>query len=181
MKPGRKANGNGTLWRLAPELQEEIYLYSEAHTLEETVAWCGLTHGVKTSVGAVSAWRGKYGTQRRYSEALEHVEELKTLIKEKGDVEASKLDAVMSGVFMSVASSQGDAKTYVALARLMLEGKRLDLESRRISILEEKARELDELKDAVGKKKGKKKISDMDEAERAELIKFVDERLMGKA
>jgi hypothetical protein len=177
MKPGRKANGNGTLWRLAPELQEEIYLYSEVRTLEETVQWCEETHGVKTSVGAVSAWRGKYGTQRRYSEALEHVEELKALIKEKGDVEASKLDAVMSGVFMSVASSQGDAKTYVALARLMLEGKRLDLEERRISILEQKARELDELKDAVGKKKGKKSILEMSEEERAEVLRLVDEKL----
>jgi hypothetical protein len=74
-----------------------------------------------------------------------HVRNLDNLIDEHGlKVDPQKRKDTMNALFLTLASADGNFETFEAAYKLILQGEKLDVEKRRVTLLEQKAKQADE-------------------------------------
>jgi hypothetical protein len=129
-------------------------------SMEQVQAEVPLRHGFTVGMSALYEWRSWYGMRRRMESAKERAAQAKVeFLRENPDASADDLERVGQFVFTAEAMEGGNVKAYVALAKLRLAQKALDHDSRRIAILEKKARKLDELEAAAKTVRGRGGLS----------------------
>lgn len=172
MRDSRKARGDSRLKTQKAELQAEIFARCQGGKYEEVRKWLRSEWSITTSVGALSEFFSWYALRQRFAQAETHVGQLAEMVKESGlPVDASRMKDTMTALFLSIASQSGDFETFEAAFKLILKGEQIDMEKRRITLLEQKAKQAEVIEAAT---KGKPS-AEMTQAERDAVLKVVDE------
>ncbi len=141
---GRKPRGDSPLRRLAPERQDALMEYLETHTLKETKAWLA-EQGVETSISALGAYRAAEEMRERAREEEAGVEVfLEELRRERPDLTEEEVFACGQMQFALRALRKGDDMAWSRAQRLRLSQARLNLEDRRVELIEKKGQDADQ-------------------------------------
>lgn len=152
----KQPRADAKLKTLPEEEQAELFALFTANelrpalTLEQVQAEVPLRYGFTVSMGSLSSWRSWWALRSRMEAAKARAEQARLeLLAQSPDMDPAKLEAVAQMVFTAETLEGGDVKSYVALAKLRLDKAKVDLDSRRIVLLEQAAREAKEKLQAV--------------------------------
>jgi hypothetical protein len=143
-----------TLWQLlnvAMDGRENPMTYDEAR------AWLLADHGVSTSNAAMSEWYSWYGLRQRMERAQERASQAQTkALALDPSLDASHLERLGQMVFTAETLEDGNVKGFVELLKLKakeqereLKRQSLELDARRVALLEQKAAMADAAKEIV--------------------------------
>lgn len=145
MKPrGRKPRADSRLKTLPEKRQAEIAELCRDKALAEVVELLR-SQGLKTSSGALSTWLAWRHLRERLERNQTVVETLLADLKRHNPaLTDQELEAAGNQLFSALAIEQQDAGAWAITRRLALKQRGLELEARRVKLLEEKARKADE-------------------------------------
>lgn len=147
----RKPRGDAKLKCLKPELQAEIFSRCSQGKYIDVARWLKAEFNIRTSEGALSDFFSWYSLKQRMEKADSHVRNLGSLIDEHGlKIDPQRRKDTMNALFLTLASQDGDFETFEAAYKLILAGDKLDVEKRRVVLLEQKAAKADAA-DAIAK------------------------------
>ena len=142
----RKPNANAKLKLLPDDVQEALWylLHPEdperkPMTLEALCGHIMREHGVSVGITTVSEWRSWYGLKRRMDRAAERALQTALELERNSDLTPADIERAAQTVFTAEALEAGDIAGYVALANLRLSARQLDMDERRVAVLEKKA------------------------------------------
>jgi len=139
------ASDQETLWLLMHPTDSTVPAYSmeaaQVHCLEE----------LKLSVGisTLSEWHSWYALNRRMEEASACANQTAIELARNSDLTPEYIQRVAQTVFTSETLKSGNWKGYVALTKLDLARKSLDMDSRKLKLLEDKAKLCDQAKEVL--------------------------------
>ncbi len=126
----RKARSDSALKVLPDKKQEAIIVYMHDHSLDETVAYCSDTLGVKTSRSRVSEFFSWWHVTKSLTQARDFADQLRNDLKTMPNVNLDD-DAVMrigQKAFELQAVKTRDAKLFIGLRKLNQSERVLKLE-----------------------------------------------------
>lgn len=156
-----KTRSDSVLGTLPPERQEQIADYARTHSLEDTVQWLR-TDGVRTSRSRLSVWLSSFCLRQAFRQAANSTEEFREFLKaDIPDIDPEELDRRAAIHFQAEAMKAGDPETYLSFAtarhkakmdavKAAQKDKSLELDARRLSLLEKKAAQADAAKATLG-------------------------------
>jgi hypothetical protein len=119
-------------------------------SVEQMQAEIALRHGFTVAPSTIYEWRKWYAMRRRFEAAKERAAQAKLeFLKENPDASADELRRVGDFVFTSEAIEGNNIKAYVSLAKLELNRRQFELDSRRLALLEAKATAADQAKEVL--------------------------------
>jgi hypothetical protein len=135
------------LWRMRHPVEEQADAEEgeepKVFKYVEILVWLKETHGVDSSLGALSGFYAWLRMERRFRRAEEVADQVRQELVKGNTYTAEDIEREAQRVFTAEALEFGDVKAFVALAKLRLENRRLDQDERRLVMLEEKERRLD--------------------------------------
>lgn len=138
MIPTRKARSDSVLKTLPQDRQDEIGALLLSHSLAD-VRGTLIEQGLTTSEAALSEfyswWQLRQALRRREERVSELVQRLKD---EDPELPSNRLFELGQSLFGALSIAEEDGRTWVNTQRLALERERLDLDKRKVSILEQK-------------------------------------------
>lgn len=146
----RKPRADSVLKTLSPARQERIVDHALGHTLAETVAWLR-DDGLKTSSAALSEFLSWYRLRQRLSRNQSVVETLLTdLRRDNPKIDPDELFKIGQSFFSALAIEQQDPDAWARTIRTDQRAQALELEARRVSVLEQKASQADQAAAVTG-------------------------------
>lgn len=148
----RKTHANAKVKNLPDEAQEELWLLLHPtdttvppYTLEAAMVHLLDEHGVECALSTFSEWHSWYALKMRMEKAAARAQQA-TLEFAKAHPDATPDDLEKYGqmIFSAESIEHGDAKTFTALMRERSRRMSLEIDSRRIVLLEKKAKAADE-------------------------------------
>lgn len=134
----RKPRSDSTLKTLPEERQDEIGSLLSSRSLQDVRSLLA-EQGTATSEAALSEffswWQLRASLRRREERVAELVQRLKD---EDPELPQQRLFDLGQSLFGALSIAEEDGKTWVNTQRLALERERLDLDKRKVSILEQK-------------------------------------------
>lgn len=147
----RKQRGDSRLKTLDEKLQEEIFRRCETGKYADVAKWLRAEFSIATSEGALSEFFSWHALRQRMRRADSHVRNLDELIDEHGlKLDPQKRKDTMNALFLTLASEGGDFETFEAAYKLILAGDKLDVEKRRVTLLEAKAKQAEDAAKVTG-------------------------------
>lgn len=129
------------LWRMRHPLEEG----DKKFTYVECLAWLQKEHGVESSLGALTPYFAWEKMIREMEEAREDARQAEEEMARDPNATPEAIANVGQMVFTSKVTRAGNIKAFVALEKLRLQRIALSHDDRKIHLLEEKARRLDEM------------------------------------
>lgn len=131
-----------TLWLLLHPVDPETRPYS----LEEALVYLEDEHGISCARSTLSEWRSWYALRRRLENAQARAEQAKLeWLKENPDATPEDLERLGQMVFTAESIEAGNVKGFVALMRERSRRVALEIDQRKLALLEAKAARLDEI------------------------------------
>jgi hypothetical protein len=156
------ADAQETLWRLMhPEDKD-----TPAYSLEAACVHVQEELGISVGLSTLSEWHSWYALSRRMEAASERANQTRLELAQNSDLTPQDIERVAQTVFTAETLESGNVKAYVALAKLSLAHRALDLDTRRLAILEAKAKFADAVKAAAENRTGGVTAEEMAEIER---------------
>jgi hypothetical protein len=150
-KAPRKARADSKLKNLPETDQETIWLLMHPTdatvtpwTLEAVLVHLQEEHEVSCALSTLSEWHSWYALKRRMEAAGERAEQAKLELAKDKSFSAEDLERVAQAIFTAETLEAGNAKAYVQIAKLALQRRALDLDARRVAVLEAKAAKADQ-------------------------------------
>lgn len=134
-----------TLWRLRNPEEDGEKLSLEA-VAAELPRLCGLS----ASVSTLSEFYKWLRMKRRMEASEERAMQARLKLAQNPEFSADDIERVAQAVFTAETMEDGNVKAYVALAKLRLAKQQVDLDRRRIELLEAKAAQADQAKEVAG-------------------------------
>ena len=163
MSTPKKTRADSVLGTLPEDRQEQIAEHARTHTLAETCAWLK-ADGLKISSGNLSSWLSDW----RLSSIFRHSESKAVqfrdwLAKAQPALSEEALDQRAALMFQFAAVESGDAETWLAIAsarqkgktdaaRLELARQKVEIDSRKLKLLEARAAQADAANRVVASK-----------------------------
>lgn len=146
----RKARADSKLKNLPAEAQETMWLLMNptdatvsAATLEDVLVHLQNEHSVECSLSTLSEWRSWYALKLRMERAGERADQARLELAKDKSITPEDLERVAQAIFTAETLEAGNAKAYVQIAKLGLQRRALDLDARRVAVLEAKAAKAD--------------------------------------
>ncbi|MGE9266509.1 MAG: hypothetical protein ACQKBY_00310 [Verrucomicrobiales bacterium] len=129
-------------WRMLNPSDAE----TPASTLEELGEFIIARYDFDTlSLSTLSEWRSWYALKRRMENARRRAEQTRLELLKDGTLTAEDIERAAQAVFTSETLESGNVKAFVALAKLRLAARQVEIDERRVQLLEEKAKRLAEI------------------------------------
>jgi hypothetical protein len=110
-------------------------------TLEEAQGEVPLRWGFTVSLSVLSEWRSWYALRRRINAARERADQTRLELLKDATLRPEEIEQIAQTIFTAETLEAGNVKGFVALAKLRLQSQKVDLDRRRITLLEESAAE----------------------------------------
>lgn len=142
----RKHRADSNLKTLPEELQEEIItrLNAKGGSYKAITEWLRAEMDVPTSIGALSefySWRTLRSQVREAESDTQSLQE--ALSASEFGLSSGQIQELGNLMFITKATKQADAKTFVAMAKLLIQKQKLEVDSRKVALLEQKAAQAD--------------------------------------
>lgn len=179
MTMDKEIRSDAKLKNLPPEVLEELWRYrypeedGQKLTFVEILAELQSKFGVASSLAALSEFYAWLRLKRRIEAAAQRASQVRLELAKDASITPEDLERMGQTVFTAETIEDGDIKNYVALCSLRLKSRMLDQDERRLSILESKAKRLDEVDEALAKIRANKDLAP--DAQRQALIDKMDE------
>ena len=149
----RMARSDSKLKRLPESDQETLWLLmhpedpeTRAYSLEDALVHLEDEHGISCARSTLSEWRAWYALRRRMENAQARAEQAKLeWLKENPDATPEDLERLGQMVFTAESIESGNVKGFVALMRERSRRVALEIDQRKLALLEKKAARLDEI------------------------------------
>ena len=128
-----------TMWRLRNPEED-----GKKSTFVEVLAWLK-EQGIDSSLGALSEFYSWLKLKRRIESAAERATQVRMELAKDSTINPDDLERIAQTVFTAETIEGGDVESYVKLATLNLNRRRVDQDERKLKLLEAKAARLDEL------------------------------------
>lgn len=153
INPERRPRAEAKIKNLPEADQETLWILlhpsdpdTPAYTLEQALVYLQTEHSIECALSTLGEWRSWYALRRRTQKAMARAEQAKLeWLKENPSATPDELERLGQMVFTSETIEQGDVKAFVALMRERSRRQALEIDSRKLAILEAKAARLDEL------------------------------------
>lgn len=142
----RKHRADSNLKTLPEEQQSEIItrLNAKGGSYKAVCEWLRAEWDVATSIGALSEFYSWHQLRTQVKEAESDTQTLQELLSaSEFGLSAQQVQEAGNLMFVMRATKQQDAKSYVAMAKLLLQKQKLDVEARKVALLEAKAAKAD--------------------------------------
>ncbi|WP_009960353.1 hypothetical protein [Verrucomicrobium spinosum] len=172
----RKHRGDSNLKTLPEDQQEEIIARLEAKggTQKKVAEWLAAEWDVQTSQAALSEFYSWFQMRRRFRSTESVTQDFQQMLQESDmAMSAEQISALGNLMFLAQATKDNDPKTFVAMARVLVQNRKIDVEERRVKLLEEKAKVYDQIKEAT---KGRPS-AELTPEERQLVLQVMDESL----
>lgn len=148
----RKHRADSNLKTLPEELQEEIIsrLNAKGGSYKRIAEWLRAEMDVETSIGALSefySWRSLRAQVRETESDTQALQE--ALSASEFGLSSAQIQELGNLMFITKATKQADSKTFVAMAKLLIQKQKLEVDSRKVALLEAKAAQADAAKDVI--------------------------------
>lgn len=144
----RKPRADAVLKTLPADQQEQIFMRLQKPkdgTYQKVKSWLFQEWDINTSVGALQDFYSWYALRRRLEQTENITQDLVELLQgAEFGLDAQKVRELGNLIFITQATKENDTKAFVALAKLLLEQRKLDVSERRLKLLEQKAAAADE-------------------------------------
>jgi hypothetical protein len=157
MAEEKKPRADAKLKNLPDEDQEALWGWlhpqdadAKAMTLEEAQGEIPARWGFTVSLGSLSEWRSWYALRRRMNAARERANQTRLELLKDATLRPDEIEQIAQTVFTAETLEAGNVKAFVALAKLRLQGKQLELDRAKLALLEKKAAQADEAKGLAG-------------------------------
>lgn len=148
----RKTHANAKIKLLPEDAQETLWLLlhptdkdTPPYTLEAALVHLKEEHQVECALSTLSEWHSWYQLRKRTESAQARADQAKLeWLKENPDASPDELEKLGQMVFTAESIEGGNIKGFVALMRERSRRKALEIDSRRIVLLEKKAKAADE-------------------------------------
>lgn len=145
----RKPRSDAVLKTLPPKRQQQIVDYALGHSLADTVEWLR-ADGLKTSNAALSEFCSWYQLRQRLDQMGSTVETLvENLRRRQPGLSPEELFGIGQTLFGALAIQSHDPKTWLGTQRLALKQREIQLDERRIRLLEQKAAQADQAEEVA--------------------------------
>lgn len=148
------------LWELRHPEEED----GKVWTLTDIAAWIPSRFNRPVSKSAVGNFYQWLALKRRMDAASERALQAKLELAKDPDITPDAIERVGQTIFAAEALESGNIDGYVALAKLRLAGRKMDMDDRKLALLEAKAAKADTATDITNN-------SDLTEEEKAARIK----------
>lgn len=129
------------LWLLRhPEDETE-----SVRSYDEIVAMLPDVCGVSASRSAVWEFYRWLSLKRRWDQTAQTAAQVRLELLKDESIDPARIEAVAQSIFTAEALEGGNVKAYVELAKVRLKGIEIEQAGRKIKLLEDKARRLDEI------------------------------------
>ena len=152
MKATKKPRADSKLKNLPQADQETLWLLmhptdkdTPAYTLEAAAVHCLEELALSVSLSTLSEWHSWFALARRMEAAAQRANQTAIELARNSDLTPADIERVAQTVFTAETLEAGNVKAYVALAKLRLESRKLDLDQQKFRLLEAKAQRLDAL------------------------------------
>lgn len=159
MQAQKKPRADSKLKNLPEEAQEALWSLMHptdrskpAATLEGAAVFCEMEFGFAPALSSLSEWHSWFSLARRMSAAAERAAQVRLELAKDSSITPDDLERIAQTVFTAETLEGGDIKSYVALAKLNLQRRSLELDTRKLAILEAKAAQADQAKDILTQK-----------------------------
>lgn len=161
----KKPRGDAKLKTLPDALQETLFQTLRRTTAEKTAAWLLEKHGVATSTGSLSEFFSWYPRTGWLKQSAAFATNLEATIKKLPElkISAEQASQVAQVSFEIQAAQNNDPELFLALQDGKLKAAKLQLDERKVKLLEAKAAQADQ---------GKAVASDEDLSPEEQLAKF---------
>ena len=132
-----------TLWRLRNPEED-----GKKSTFVEVLAWLK-EQGIDSSLGALSEFYSWLKLKRRIESAAERATQVRMELAKDSTINPDDLERIAQTVFTAETIEGGDVESYVKLATLNLNRRRVDQDERKLKLLEAKAAKLDAMETAI--------------------------------
>jgi len=163
-KPRRKRRGDAKLWSLEPAMQEAIIARLETGTIEQTLKWIADECGITSSAGALSEWRSSWLLDKDMNLLAQQTDDFMESLRQLKRFTAEEITEEGQKFYLKRGLVQQDPELFAAMAYLKLkrdtakfkgeiEKEKLSQGNRRLALLEKKAEQADQAKQAMGNEK----------------------------
>lgn len=155
MKPSVRADAK--LQNLPAEALDELWALRHPEvegdrvwTLTDVAAWVPERFGFSVATSAVANFYQWLALKRRMELASDSARQTRLELLKNKDLSPEDIDRAAQAVFTAETLAEGNVKGYVALAKLTLARRSLDLDSRKLKLLEAKAAQADAASAVMG-------------------------------
>lgn len=156
----RKPRADAKLKSLPEEDQAELWRLlsvptegrDKPLTYDELAVEVPLRFGCATSRSALAEWRSWYALRQRMERARRRAAQATLDWARDPGMSAEDLERLGQVVFTAESIEGGDVKAYVQLMRLRNQQRALNIDHRKLELLEKKAAQADEAKEVLGSK-----------------------------
>ena len=154
------------MWRFRyPEAEGSDEAPPKKLTLEEIAASLPKQFGFSVSLGVLSEFYSWLRLKKRMEAAASRAEQTRLELAKNPEFSPEDIERVAQTVFTAETMESGNVKGYVALAKLRIARQQVDLERRRIDLLERKAAQADQASEVVN--------SDLTEEQKRDRLKQI--------
>lgn len=179
----RKVNAHAKVKNLPEGDQETLWLLMHPtdktvppYTLEAALVHLQEEHGIECALSTLSEWRSWYALKKRMEKAAARAQQATLeFAREHPDATPDDLEKYGQMIFTAESIEKGDAKTFNALQRERSRRMSLEIDARRIVLLEKKAKAADEAAELKRRLNEGGKL--MPEQEREAILDKMDEIL----
>lgn len=156
MSTTKKSRSDSALKTLPEARQTDIAEYLAAHSLAETVAWLK-ADGLKTSAASLSEFLSWYSLRQQLQRNEQTVETLLAeYVKSDPNLPPEKIQAMGQAFFSAMSLTQQNPEVWVQVQKLNLQRAAMELDQRRVVLLEKKAAAYDRAQELLTKAKSSK-------------------------
>lgn len=179
MSRDKEIRADAKLKNLSKEIQEDLWRMrnpeegGEKVTFEAILVWLESEHGVSSSLGALSGFFSWLRLEKRFERAGSIADQVREELAKGEEYSAEDIERVAQRIFTAEAMDGGDIQSFVALARLRLENRKLDHDARRLVMLEAKVAKQEAAEAAMKAIQSDEKLTP--DQQREKLIDKMDE------
>lgn len=151
MDNDKKPRADSKLKNLPDHIQEGFWLLLhptdvsvKPYTLEDLGGEIYDRHQISVAVSTVSEWQSWYALKRRLESAAERASQARLALAKDPGMSPEMLARVGQMVFTAETIEDGNVKAYVELVKLQLQARALEINARKLVMLEAKAAKADE-------------------------------------
>lgn len=154
----KEVRSDAKLKNLPPEVRETLWRYrypeedGEKLPMVAILAALQREHGITSSLASLSEFYSWQRLQKRMETARARAEQAKLELMRTSDLSPEDIERVGQCVFTSETVEAGNVKAFVQLAKLRLASRSLELDARRLAILEAKAAQADKATEVLSQK-----------------------------
>ena len=147
----KEIRADAKLKNLPEDSLEELWRFrypeegGEKMTLEAIAVEVPLRYGFTVSLSTLSEFYSWLRLKKRMDAAADRAQQAKLELAKDPDMSPEDLERVGQVIFTNEALEAGNVKAYAQLVRLGLQRKALEIDARKLKLLEKKASRLDEL------------------------------------